>query len=321
MSAAGHDPAAGRHALRALQHDGELDLPDPASGRTAERLADLLHLSRTRPVGLARLAEAHVDAVSILHEAGREPWPGALYGVWASSGPTPAPCWSGGRLVGTKDFCSGLGIVDRALIVVDSADDGRPVLLDVDVRPGDAVTIRTEEWSTVALADTSTGSISFEHHPVTTDGRVADGSWYLDRPGFWHGACGPAACWAGAAIGVVDAAVALADDDPHRQAQLGAMCAQAWSLHTLFDGAGRAIDIDPFDRTNAEHRARSLRHVTERMCTDILDRFGRAFGPRPFTTQPGLAQRMADTQLYLRQHHGERELGAIAQLVEGPNTW
>ena len=30
--------------------------------------------------------------------------------------------------------------------------------------------------------------------------------WYVERNGFWHGAVGPAACWAGRAAGLVDAA-------------------------------------------------------------------------------------------------------------------
>jgi hypothetical protein len=40
-------------------------------------------------------------------------------------------------------------------------------------------------------------------------------NWYLTRPGFWHGALGPAACWAGGAIGLIDAVCTLNKRDPH----------------------------------------------------------------------------------------------------------
>ena len=34
--------------------------------------------------------------------------------------------------------------------------------------------------------------------------------WYLNRPGFWHGAINPAACWAGGALSLIESALKLA---------------------------------------------------------------------------------------------------------------
>jgi hypothetical protein len=150
---------------------------------------------------------------------------------------------------------------------------------------------------------------------VTAGDVVGTAQWYLERAGFWHGACGPAACWAGGAIGLIDAAARLLDDDPHRSAHIGALIAAQWSLTALLDQAGDEIDRDPADRRAAELRARSLRYIVERTCTDVADRFSRAFGPRPFVSDGAVSQRFADLHLYMRQHHGERELGAIAYLV------
>ena len=61
----------------------DLDLPHPGEGRTAERWRTLADVAR-RDVTVARVVEAHVDAVSILHEAGLDREPNALYGVWAA---------------------------------------------------------------------------------------------------------------------------------------------------------------------------------------------------------------------------------------------
>jgi hypothetical protein len=283
-------------------------LADPGAGRTAERLAWLMNTTRLQDVSTGRLAEAHVDAVSILHEAGREPVPECVYGVWASSSRVE-PTVVDGRLTGTKRFCSGVDIVDRALVTVRTP--AADVLVDVDVS-----TIRHDasSWNSTALLDTATGDAVFDDQPLSAGDVVGTAEWYLERVGFWHGACGPAACWAGGAIGLIDAAARLQDDDPHRSAHIGALIAAQWSLTALLDQAGDEIDRDPADRLDAELRARSLRHVVERTCTDVADRFSRAFGPRPFIADRAVAQRFADLHLYIRQHHGERELGAIADL-------
>ena len=303
--------------LRRLVVAGELDLPDPAAGRTADRLLALFDLARAQPVAVARLAEAHTDAVAILHEAGRRPEPGAVYGVWASAGPSDVclsagggPCQAGsGYLHGTKPFASGLGIVDRALVTArdDRSATRASVLLDVPIRDG-AVRFDLDGWACDALRDSATGAAEFLALPVREDDIVGGPGWYLGRVGFWHGACAPAACWAGAAAGLLDAAEDLVDGDPHRRAHLGAMRSSVWAMGALLSTAGREIDEWPDDVALARARAYAVRATVERLATDVLDRFGRAFGPRPFTRDASVAQRWSDTHLYLRQHHGERDL-------------
>lgn len=293
---------------------GTPSFPDPGAGRTSERLMWLLNLARVGDVSTARLAEAHLDALAILHDAGREPKPGCLYAVWASAS-RGEPRVAGDVLVGTKRFCSGLGIVDRALVTV--ASDSDELLIDVDAS---GVAHDPRAWHTTALRATATGDADLDG--IAGFDIVGTASWYLHRPGFWHGACGPAACWAGAAIGLVDAALALIDDDPHRCAHIGALVSAQWAMTALLEQAAAEIDADPDDRSRAEIRARALRHCVERLSTDVADRFSRAFGPRPFTGDETVAQRYSDLHLYMRQHHAERELGAIARLAaDGDPRW
>src|ERR1700761_4045899 len=71
--------------LRALQQSGALTLPAPGTGNTVARHMALLEFGRM-DLSLARLAEAHTDALAILAEAGRSSAAQSqlLYGVWAS---------------------------------------------------------------------------------------------------------------------------------------------------------------------------------------------------------------------------------------------
>jgi len=70
--------------VRHWLESGRLELPLPASGRTAERWRRLGLLAEEDIVA-ARIAEAHLDAVAILDELGaKPPEPDQLWGVWAA---------------------------------------------------------------------------------------------------------------------------------------------------------------------------------------------------------------------------------------------
>lgn len=312
--------------VRSLMADGTLVLGDPGGGHTAERHMVLFDIARRYPVSVARLVEAHTDAVSILHEAERHAEDGLLYGVWASAGPSSGAqisssenqSGSGLAISGTKPFASGRGLLDRALV---TAADTRPgteradpsegdLLVDVDLR-GRGHHHEASPWTTAALSGSATGAVSFTQQPIDVGDIIAPAGWYLDRVGFWHGACGPAACWAGAAAGLVDVAETLADDDPHRRAHLGALRSCLWMFEALLVAAGDQIDRSAGDVVLARSRAMSLRHRVERGVAEVLDRFGQAFGPRPFVSDEQANQRFLDTHLYARQHHGERDMAVL----------
>jgi alkylation response protein AidB-like acyl-CoA dehydrogenase len=302
-----------RRKLADLAAVGRLELPFPGRGNTAERHAALYEFGRA-DLSIARLAEAHTDAAAIFAEAGRAISPGLLYGVWASDGP-------GGRLElsrrpngtirldGIKRYCTGAPLLDAALV---TAHDGDELLL-VDVRltePGLAIDVGA--WASPAFSATATATVGFEGVVVKEGDLLGPSRWYLDRPGFWHGALGPAACWAGGAAGLVDAARELNRQDPHAKAQLGALEAADWGLRALLRQAGAEIDADPTDAGHeGRRRALMARHLIERLCTDVLDRFGRATGPQLLAFDAAVAQRYAELTLYIRQCHGERDLAAI----------
>lgn len=308
--------------LSALRHriiEAGVSLPMPGQGDTAKRHRKLLDWGR-HDLSAGRLFEAHTDAIAILHQAGRVPRAGAVYGVWAANRP-------GARLnvqiegkgdhdvviSGSKAFCTGVTLCDAALVTATVANSESTVLLDLDVRELckiSAITTNCDDWSTPAFATTATGTIylSSEVRIAAAD-LIGPPDWYLNRPGFWHGAIGPAAVWAGGAIGLIDRALQRQSDEPYQQAQFGALIALAWHFHAVLDSAGHEIDSDPEDHHHqAVTRALSVRHLIERSATEVLDRFGQATGPNLLAFDANVARRHAELSLYIRQCHGNKDL-------------
>lgn len=286
-----------------------LDAPAPALGATPGRWAALFDLASTADVSLARLVEAHIDACAILHEAGREPAPGSLYAVWASVDPAGGGIeLVDGRLRGSATFGSGIGIVDRALIDVETGG-GRQLCEVVLPRSAGraAAAAARAVWHHAGMGATATGRLDLDGH---TDFEVlAPTGWYLARPGFWHGAVGPVACWAGAAAGLE----LPPSDDPFRRAARGSLVASRWAMRALLEQAGREADAAPDDIAAARQRGRAIRRVVHELASETADRYVRAAGPRPMVGDPAVAQRLADIQVYLRQHHDERELAELGR--------
>jgi alkylation response protein AidB-like acyl-CoA dehydrogenase len=285
----------------------------PGAGHTPERHRALAQWGAT-DLSFARIAEAHTDALAILAECGQVPRSGALYGVWASDAPpsrvTCERLGSGDwRIEGTKQFCSGAAFVDAALVTATGADG--VFLFDVAVKDSRAL-LQPSAWASPAFGDTATTAVQFNGLEVTDRHRLGDAGWYLARAGFWHGSVGPAACWAGGARSLIDAAANLNRRDPHSRAHAGALQASAWGLNALLEQAGREIDADPEDRSGtARTRGLKVRHLIERTCAEVLDRFARATGPHLLAYDAQIVRQHQALALYIRQCHGERDLADI----------
>lgn len=296
-----------------LRARGGLALPLPGGGATSVRHRALADFGR-RDLSLARIAEAHTDATAIIAQSGGEPRSDGIYAVWASDGPQGHICATrlddgGWQLEGIKQYCSGSTLVEAALVTA-HAPEGL-LLFEVELeRPG--ISVCPPTWVNAAFADTATQPVSFRGVRLSASALIGGPGWYLSRPGFWHGAMGPAACWAGGALSLIDAAKKLNKKDPHSRAQVGALLSISWGLDALLAQAGGAIDADPADLSGeARTRALKVRHLIERWCTEVLDRFGRATGPQLLAFDDAVARQYAALSLYIRQCHAERDLETI----------
>lgn len=295
--------------LRALAAGGELALPRPGHGGTRRRWAALARWGR-RDLTLARLAEGHVDAMAILAEACTAPVPGALYGVWAShAGRSGARLrrddarWS---LTGTVRFCSGARCLDRALVTAGTA--AGDVLVDVPLDDG-RVRPDPDSWPAIGMDASDSLDVTFAGLPVPETAIIGDPGFYTGRPGFPVGGAGVAAVWlGGTARALDDALVALrarpAPDD-HKLAHAGAVHTWLAAAESALLRAASVVDTDPCgDHTRL---AATCRSAAERAAVEALERVPAILGPGPLCWDRTIAQHLADLQVFVRQHHGERD--------------
>ncbi|MBI2786890.1 MAG: hypothetical protein HYX60_11565 [Legionella longbeachae] len=266
-------------------------------------------------LSLAKLAEAHWDALAILNEASKIAHDNALYAVWASEIPNKPLMIEKKNshyiLKGTKMFCSGAGLVDHALITTSEW------LIDLDLTqiPNEKIQIIKGNWISNAFKDTNTATIVFNDVSVDEKNFIEKKEWYLQRIGFWKGALGPAACWGGGAAGLVDYGLKNSRKDPHTLAHLAAMESNVWAIRSFLSCAAKemTMDSEPFFY---QKLALKVRHLIEQLCTDVLRRFARAYGPFPLACESNIYQRYQELDLFLRQNHGERDLENLGRLLK-----
>ncbi|MEV6415032.1 acyl-CoA dehydrogenase family protein [Kribbella sp. NPDC051718] len=316
------DAASVARELRQLVADGSIEVPDPGAGRTIERWATLALLGR-RDLTLARLGEGHLDAVSILHQAGRAEIPEALYGVWAARSAGTGAYLKDGVLSGTVRFCSGAHSLDRALIAA-LTPDGGSMLLDVDLRDP-RIQRQADTWQAVGMDASDSPDIILDDVAVSTAAHVGPPGFYLGRPGFWWGGGGVAAVWYGGARGLVDRTIDYLRSgkgpDEHQLAHLGDLEATLAATSSLLEATARLIDAEP--ETDVMREIWVLRAATERAVRATIDQVPRITGPTPLSRDRAFAQALTDLQVYVRQHHAERDLAALGRLIsEGKDgTW
>jgi alkylation response protein AidB-like acyl-CoA dehydrogenase len=282
----------------------------PGSGSTRD-LWEALATFAAFDLGVARAIEPHLDARAILAEAklqrrafasGTTSW-----GVFAAEG-GDAPLvavHSHGRwsLTGTKPWCSLANSLDCALVTARVSKQERG-LFAVDLR-SDGVTVLPDRWHARGLTEIPSGPVSFTDVTVEPVGRPG---WYLERPGFAWGGIGVAACWYGGAVGLARSLFERVGATPDLlwAAHLGAVDEQLHSARRALAEAAvvveaRSSEIDP------SLLAKRVRATVARACESVLIHASHALGPAPLALDETYAKRVADLELYVRQHHADRD--------------
>jgi len=299
-----------RSSLDEFAQTAGAGLPLPGSGGTWARFATLAEWA-SRDLSLGRLCEGHADALAILAEAGMQPVRGAAYGVWASRSPTAATfaerTKGGWRLSGVKEFCSGSGIIDRALVSATTCDGQR--MFDVSVAE-QVASVVPDSWPSCGMAGSVSETLEFGGPAISEEFVVGRPEFYTSRPGFWFGATGVAACWYGGAVGLIKDLVEWVNPDPSELVlmDLGEAVSALEAIRTSLQIAASEIDQDPLDEHDtARFRAIVTRQLAHECAKTVLERVASAGGARPLCHHEGQSRRAADLYIYLSQHRGRRD--------------
>ena len=324
------DGDAGRALVLSRALGGSV--PRPGSGQTL-RLFETLASLAAADLTAARVAEAHLDALSILDQAALDPTglvpggsPDASWGVFAAEGagtrldarPAGAELW---RLDGTKPWCSLAGSLSHALVTAHTSATTRRLFVVDLADPG--ITARTDTWVSRGLTSVPSGPVEFRS---ITARPVGDDGWYLRRPGFAWGGIGVAACWWGGAVGLarrVWEAVLEREPDQIALAHLGALDLALTATGTSLAAAAAAIDDGTAVGDQGALLAARVRGQVARTVDEVLTRTGHALGPAPLAFDARHAGRVSDLQLYVRQHHAERDDAALGRRLRdaGVSPW
>jgi hypothetical protein len=308
--AAGDDVSAGLRFASAIG----ARLPLPGGGQTWQRWS-VLAAAAEGDLSAARILEAHSDALAILAEAG-QPAAAGTWGVFAAESPRQRLAASGDAdavtLRGTKPWCSLGGVLDHALVTAHvGASRG---LYAVDLQHPTVRAEAPEVWVARGLANVTSGPVHFADTPALGVGAPG---WYLERDGFAWGGIGVAACWYGGTVALhrtlVRAAAKRSDELAHMH--VGRTAVAVHAAMTTLAAAAAQIDAGHADGAVGALLALHVRSVAVDAAELVLREVGHALGPAPLAFDDEHARRVADLELYIRQHHAERDLATLGAEV------
>ena len=298
----------------------------PGEGKTLA-LWELLATLGAADLTAARVVEPHLDAQAILAQAAQLP-PGpaeesgidfsaGTWGVYAAEAPGMAlqatehdGAW---QLSGRKPWCSLADQLDYAVVTAHTTPGNRRAFA-VDLRdPG--VESADGLWISRGLASVDSRPVDFcgvPAHPVGAD------NWYLERDGFAWGGIGVAAVWYGGAVAVARRLVQASRErtpDQIAQALIGAADLSLQAAGRMLAAAAADVDAGRAAGQNGALLAQRVRGVVAGAVEQVLAAAARGLGPGPLTAEEEYARRVADLQVYVRQHHGERDHAALGRML------
>lgn len=175
-------------------------------------------------------------------------------------------------VTGAKPFCSGAALTSFALMTAGGSEASRLFLIDVALaREEGRLTLRDADWFAAGMTRCETRTIDCAEVAATPVGEPGS---YVERPGFWHGAMGFAACWSGGTQGVAAtmlSAVRARDRGGFALAALGRVTSLLDGNQAALDRAAALVDEEPADQSGRARRtAESLRAGVVAAADEVL---------------------------------------------------
>jgi alkylation response protein AidB-like acyl-CoA dehydrogenase len=301
---------------------GGRDLRLSARGLQPARLLRVLRAIGRGSLPVGRLYEGHVNALELVQLYGTaaqlERWAGEAhaglrFGVWAADD-RDAPVrfepegTGGGVLHGAKNFCSGAGAIERAIVSAEQAD-GAPLLLVVAM-DAEAARVDSDWWQPLGMGPSVSGRVVFDGLRVRGEDLLGAPGDYLREPHFRGGAVRFAAVHQGGAEALFDAVrdyLRPQRDDPLVQVRCAELAIAVRSGALWIEQAARAWQQTDDDETLAAF-ADLVRSALLEMCTRALALAERSLGASAFVAPQPFARLVRDLAMYLHQPAPDRAL-------------
>lgn len=337
-------------ARHAAQHDADGAFPQEAFAELAA-----LDLLSTPPVGngpmrallrllaavgrgdlsVGRIYEGHLNACWLIGKHGtpaqRDHYAqisrsGGIFGVWNTDAPDDPLRLKAGRLVGKKNFASGVDGLSHAIVTVTQGQ--RRFMIVV---PTCGLPVDRSWWRPLGMR--ASGS-----HVVDMTGLVVEPEWFLGQPDdyiaqpwFLGGAIRFLAVQTGGMHAVFDAAVAhLTRTDragnPHQALRLARMGVAVESGYLWIDRAADAWSAAAADasvdapKRYLEAVANGARLAVETAAMAVLEEAEKAIGAAGMIAPHPFERLMRDMRTYLRQPNPDGAAAAFGEAI-ATETW
>lgn len=316
--------------IRALRDSGLLDHVARAClpGGDAKAGADALRQVGRASLSVGRIVEGHANALALIQlygtpvqrqRAADAAAGQALFGVWGADGKKPVTIGTvhqnAATLSGSKQFCSGIGLVTQAVIAVETHDGPQLFVADVD----DPARGDVSGWQVSGMRATASGSHDFTGVTAQMLGQARD---YLREPHFEGG------IWRYCAIhcGGMEALAEHArqhilrrgqSDNPLQRARLARLVSHAHTARLWVDASSLAVAQS--SQAEAVPHALLAREAVEQACVAGITLTERIMGTAAFNERSDADRIRRDLAFFLRQADldGKLDRAAKALLTQG----
>ena len=276
---------------------------------TSKPLFEALRMLGRANLSVGRLFEGHVNAIKLIllygspaqiAAAAERARAGDWFGVWGADG-DPSVAFDGTTLTGTKRFASGLGLISRAVVVVNCDGPAQLVIAQCD----DQSLAHPECWQMSGMRATASGEYRFDN--TAGEALGAPGS-YQQEPWFEGGVWRYCAIHLGGAEAIRDEVTTLlADgarsDRPQQRSRLAEIAVACETARLWILEAAQRVECQDSRKSGESSAAYALlaREMTERICISVMQHADRAIGTAAHELGSRLELLRRDLGLFLRQ--------------------
>lgn len=282
---------------------------------------DILRALGRANLSVGRLVEGHVNALRLIRLYGQPTQQSAvsgsvLHGVWGADDDPPVRILSregkDARLGGGKRFCSGLGLVGRAVVTA-QGDDGAPQMLLVDV--ADHRRADPTSWQVSGMRATASGRYDLEGVQAGLLGQPGD---FLREPHFEGGIWRYLALHTGGLEALAEAVRQKLGTQPHplQAARLVELVTAANTARLWTEAAALAVE-SPRPGPLAVTRALLARQAVETACQQGIALAERAVGTLAFASGTDIDRIRRDLAFFLRQADLDGKMQRAASALAG----